>query len=74
MQQFTSKYKTCPNISYEDERNLRGKNLNKFGCIFEEKYLNYREYLSTQQTELCNRPGVSIKNGFLRMEAESKDF
>ena len=24
--------------------------------------------------EFCSRPGVSAKNGFLRMEAESKDL
>ena len=30
--------------------------------------------VSTQQMEFCSRPGVSAKNGFLRMEAESKDL
>ena len=67
----------CPDISSENgvntdlrnNKNFRGK-LNVF---VERKHL-YNRGVSTQQMEFCSRPGVSAKNGFLRMEAESKDL
>lgn len=43
------------------------------GIFIEQKHFNNSQ-VPAQQIELCSRPGASAKDGFLRMQAESKYF
>ena len=54
---------------FRNDKNFQG-NLDVF---IEQKHLNNRG-VSAQQTELCSRPKVSVKDGLFRMGDESKDF
>ena len=43
------------------------------GIFIEQKHFNNSQ-VPVQQIELCSRPGVLAKNGFLTLEAEPKNF
>ena len=43
------------------------------GIFIEQKHFNNSQ-VPAQQIELCSRPGVLAKNGFLTLEAEPKNF